>query len=146
MVRLDAGDGLATHPYVDYHYTVSVDGGRTWPRLLPMAGTGCARPRLLQLGGGFAPLLMSGGRMKNNGSDDNLLWVGWRGSGYPAYNSSKGFPSWERYAVCYRRNLPAKPGPKHLSCCADLASWPGRRSPTTTTFSPSPARRSSSRR
>eukprot|EP01045_Picozoa_sp_COSAG04_P042441 COSAG04_NODE_13408_length_607_cov_1.330709_1_plen_27_part_01 len=25
-----------------------------------MAGTGCARPRLLTLGGGYAPLLMSG--------------------------------------------------------------------------------------
>jgi hypothetical protein len=45
VVRLDAGDGRATHPYVDYYYTVSLDGGRTWPKMQPMAGTGCARPR-----------------------------------------------------------------------------------------------------
>eukprot|EP01046_Picozoa_sp_COSAG06_P072752 COSAG06_NODE_21430_length_757_cov_0.784195_1_plen_133_part_00 len=75
VVRLDAGDGLASHPYMPYYYTISLDGGRTWPEMQPMPGTGCARPRLLQLGGGYAPLLMSGGRMKNNGSDDNLLWV-----------------------------------------------------------------------
>jgi hypothetical protein len=36
------------------------------------------------LGGGYAPLLMSGGRMKNNGSDDNLLWVDWKGESFPA--------------------------------------------------------------
>ena len=36
------------------------------------------------LGDGYAPLLMSGGRMKNNGSDDNLLWVDWKGESFPA--------------------------------------------------------------
>jgi hypothetical protein len=32
-VRMDAGDGKATHPYVDYMYTVSRDAGRTWTKL-----------------------------------------------------------------------------------------------------------------
>ena len=52
----------------------------------PMVGTGCARPRLLTLGGGYAPLLMSGSRMKigPEGSDDNLLWIDWQGAKWPA--------------------------------------------------------------
>ena len=33
QVRLDAGDGLASHPYVPYYYTISRDGGVTWPKV-----------------------------------------------------------------------------------------------------------------
>jgi hypothetical protein len=65
-----------------------------------MAGAGCARPRLLQLGDSYAPLLMSGGRMKNNGTDDNDLWISWRGAKYPAVP-----PLWEHYSVSYWHNV-----------------------------------------
>jgi hypothetical protein len=115
VVRLDAGDGLASHPYVPYYYTISLDGGRTWPKMQPMPGTGCARPRLLQLGRGYAPLLMSGGRMKNNGSDDNLLWVDWTGAKFPA-----AAPQWETYALSYYHNKLALPGtPKFTAAVND---------------------------
>ena len=98
----DAGDGLASHPYVPYYFTVSQDGGRTWPKMQPMPGTGCARPRLLPLGGSFAPLLMSGGRMKVNSngsaSDDNLLWISWQSASFPAVEPT-GATGWEMYAL-----------------------------------------------
>ena len=98
-----------------YYYTVSLDGGRTWPKMQPMPGTGCARPRLLQLGRGYAPLLMSGGRMKNNGSDDNLLWVDWTGAAFPA-----SAPQWEMYALSYYHNKLALPGtPKFTAAVND---------------------------
>lgn len=62
VIRTDGGDGLPGHVYKSYSYSYSMDGGFTWTPLAAMPGTGCARPRLLMLGGGFAPLLMSGGK------------------------------------------------------------------------------------
>lgn len=123
VVRLDAGDGLASHPYAPYYFTVSQDGGRTWPKMQPMPGTGCARPRLLQLGDGYAPLLMSGGRMKFNGngsaSDDNLLWISWQGVKFPALEPT-GPTGWEMYALSYYHNLLAGPGtPRFTSAVND---------------------------
>ena len=78
-----------------------MDGGYTWTPLVAMPGTGCARPRLLMLGGGFAPLLMSGGRMKNNGTNDNLLWIEWTGLG-PGYPPKP--PVWDMYSISYFHN------------------------------------------
>merc|ERR1712151_232547 len=99
-----------SHPAVPFHYTISQDGGVTWPKMQPMLGTGCARPRLAMLGDGYAPLLMSGGRMKyatnvTNASVDNLLWVDWNGAAFPATE-----PQWEMFALSYYHNLLAPPG------------------------------------
>ena len=91
-MRTDAGDGRPSHAYAPYSYTTSIDGGTTWAPLQPMNGTGSARPRLLMLGGGYAPLLMSGGRMRGAGSDDVSLWVEWSGLG-PAWSVTTLSPS-----------------------------------------------------
>jgi hypothetical protein len=71
VVRMDGGDGLATHPYRNYYRTVSSDQGKTWSTLEEIPNVGCARPRLAMLGGGKGPLLLSGGRQKNNGTQVN---------------------------------------------------------------------------
>ena len=71
VVRLDGGDGPATHPYVNYFQTVSRDGGRTWSKL-ERTSAGCARPRLLRLG---STLILSGGRQRNSNTSDILLWT-----------------------------------------------------------------------
>jgi len=108
VVRTDAGDGVPDHTYQEYSYTYSMDGGFTWVPLSKMPGTGSARPRLLMLGGGYAPLLMSGGRMKTKavngtgGSDDNHVWVEWSGLG-PGYPPKT--PVWEAFSVSYVHNL-----------------------------------------
>jgi hypothetical protein len=70
VLRLDGGDGPKTHPYVDYHRSVSTDRGSSWTKAAPI-GAGCARPRLLQLGG---TMLLSGGRMRNMNTSDVILW------------------------------------------------------------------------
>ncbi len=77
MIRLDGGDGPKTHPYVNYHRSVSKDRGKTWSRLAAV-GAGCARPRLLRLG---ATMLMSGGRHRNENTSDVILWSSHDGSG-----------------------------------------------------------------
>jgi len=77
VVRLDAGDGPATHPYAPYTLVTSADGGRTWLARGALAGAGCARPRLLAAAPG-GPLVLSGGRWQVRGSEggwDPRLWV-----------------------------------------------------------------------
>ena len=44
-------------------------------------GMGVARPRLLMLGAGKGPLLLSGGRLLTEKTRDILLWVCWDGMG-----------------------------------------------------------------
>lgn len=81
VLRLDAGDGMETHPYKNYAVAQSTDLGRTWSAAVELATAGCARPKLLHLGadgrGGVspAPLLLSGGRWRNHDTSDILLWV-----------------------------------------------------------------------
>ena len=109
------GDGPKTHPYVDYGRSVSADRGRTWSKLKPV-GPGCARPRLLQLGG---TMLLSGqrashrsathvggrqqltrfgcctgGRHRNDHTSDVLLWTATDGSG----------ESWTPYSLSAAHN------------------------------------------
>ena len=77
-IRLDGGDGPISHPYVDYHRSVSTDRGASWSKAAPMKGAGCARPRLLQLG---STMLLSGGRMRNRNTSDVLMWSSTDGEG-----------------------------------------------------------------
>jgi hypothetical protein len=88
VIRLDAGDGPATHPYVNYVSATSADGGRTWSPAAAIPNAGCARPRLLHLGydpvfGGTAPApaVLTGGRWRNHGTTDILLWTNEDGMG-----------------------------------------------------------------
>lgn len=100
VIRWDAGDGPQTHPYRDYRVVVSTDRGHTWSKPRVLEGLGCARPRLLPAspplaavhaggrgaaagGSGAlpaAPMLLSGGRMRDHGTSDVLLWVDWSGT------------------------------------------------------------------
>lgn len=77
MIRLDGGDGPKTHPYVNYHRSVSTDRGKSWSALTAV-DAGCARPRLLQLG---TTMLLSGGRRRNENTSDVILWAATDGTG-----------------------------------------------------------------
>jgi hypothetical protein len=61
VVRLDAGDGPVSRPYLPYSRVLSTDGGLTWgdASSLP-AGVGSARPRLMRTDGG--QIVLAGGR------------------------------------------------------------------------------------
>ena len=72
LIRMDGGDGPASHPYKYYAKSTSVDQGRTWSKLEYVEHMGCARPRLRLFG---SVLLASGGRMRNDNTSDILLWV-----------------------------------------------------------------------
>lgn len=99
VIRWDAGDGPITHPYVNYHTTISNDGGLTWSMARLMADAGCARPKLhlthaaTSLAG---PLLLSGGRHHNINTSDISLWVDATGSGDGP---------WEEFSITYWHNL-----------------------------------------
>jgi len=80
VIRMDAGDGPQTHPYVNYWTTRSSDGGVTWTAAAAIPNAGCARPRMLPLVPG-GPLLLSGGRWRNHNTTDILLWWSSDGSG-----------------------------------------------------------------
>jgi hypothetical protein len=88
VIRLDAGDGPETHPYVNYIAVTSKDYGKTWTLGVEIPNAGCARPRMLHLGydpvfGGTnpAPLILTGGRWRNHGTTDILLWYNEDGMG-----------------------------------------------------------------
>jgi hypothetical protein len=90
VIRLDGGDGPRTHPYVNYHKSISTDFGLTWTRATPI-DAGCARPRLLQMG---STMLLSGGRMRDASTSDVILWT----SGDPQANT------WAPYSLSAAHN------------------------------------------
>merc|ERR1712232_294968 len=57
-----------------------------------MYGLGCADPQQLRVGNS---LVLSGGRMMNNGTSDVLLWV----------NADGMATSWDAYSLSYWHNL-----------------------------------------
>jgi hypothetical protein len=57
-------------------------------------GIGVARPRLLMLGHGKGPLLMSGGRLLTEHTRDILLWISWDGTGR----------DWQTFSLSYQHN------------------------------------------
>jgi hypothetical protein len=99
VIRWDAGDGPISHPYVNYHTTISNDGGHTWSPARLMDNAGCARPKLhltqaaTHLAG---PLLLSGGRHHNVNTSDISVWVDPTGSGDGP---------WTEYSITYWHNL-----------------------------------------
>ena len=92
IVRLDAGDGPLSHPYVPYYRVLSTDGGRTWINATSLGkGIGCARPRLMRTSGG--QILLSGGRLGPL-NRDTLVWLNADGEGL----------DWEAHSVTYWHN------------------------------------------
>jgi hypothetical protein len=89
VIRMDAGDGMATHPFVNYYAATSTDGGASWATAQEIPNAGCARPQLLHMGAVgngtvyAAPLLLSGGRWESGGTVDVLLWTNADGMGAP---------------------------------------------------------------
>merc|ERR1719331_2312912 len=119
VFRTDCGDGTH-HPrgqwgrFAPYWQTRSRDGGRTWEAATPAPGTpGCAYPHLLRLQAG--PLLLSGGRSPFADTDDNDVWISWKGDG----------SAWERHALSAPHNALAPPGMLHYDAArvntSDLA-------------------------
>lgn len=111
VLRVDAGDGPRSHPYKPFHWTTSTDSGKTWTKLHPMNGTGCARPRLVLLGD---TLLLSGGRMRapvdlinKQGSQGVSVWT----ADVSDRASIQSAPPkvWARHDVSYWHNLLRKP-------------------------------------
>jgi hypothetical protein len=110
-MRFDGGDGHdsclrnCSAEYKPYYWSTSDDLGRTWTPPSPMAGTGCARPRLLLVGGA---LLLAGGRLRYKTADgvgfstDSDLWVA--DATAVATSSGSASPQWEVYAVSYLHN------------------------------------------
>lgn len=97
VVRLDAGDGPATHPFLPYARSVSVDGGRTWSAAVALVdelghNIGCARPRLLTMPSGA--VLLSGGRL-HRGNWDTYVWLNAAGDG----------KAWSAHSVSYWHNV-----------------------------------------
>jgi hypothetical protein len=76
-------------------------------------GMGVARPRMLMLGNGKGPLLLSGGRLYTEQTRDILLWVSWDGMG----------ENWETYSLSYHHNSLVKPA---LRFSAAVNSTSGR--------------------
>ena len=96
VVRLDAGDGGVTHPYVPYSVVLSKDGGRTWGTAAPLPPhVGCARPRLLRTDGG--QVLLAGGRL-NSTNRDVLMWL------HAAGDGSTSSAAWEPHSITYWHN------------------------------------------
>ena len=66
---------------------------------VPIPGAGCARPRLLKLAGG--PLILSGGRLCVEDTDDISIWVNEDGMA----GAVKGGPGiWTKHSVSYWHN------------------------------------------
>lgn len=125
VLRLDAGDGPATHPFLSYVKSTSTDGGFTWSKAVPLGkGVGCARPRLLALSGGG--LVLSGGRL-HRGNWDNYLWVNAAGDGV----------SWVAHSLSYTGTTPSRP--TAASALPLLSTHPQREYPHRTHHSSPPA-------
>ena len=89
----------------DYRYyasSISTNGGISWSHPRPIAGAGCARPRLLSLGPG-KPLLLSGGRLCVENTTDLSLWVNEDGMGGYGQSGSNG-PAFVKHSLSFWHN------------------------------------------
>ena len=126
-VRMDSDGPCSGGLYTNYHSVFSSDSGLSWGVPSPIAGAGCARPRLHKLAGG--PLLMSGGRLCTENTTDLFLWVSWDGmgdeferheithwhnelwKGDPSYKFDIGVNSSKQFeTIAYTSMVPAGPG------------------------------------
>lgn len=99
VIRID-GDGRCGMddgggPYRPYYASYSSDRGSTWSLAVPLAGTGCARPRLLSLGKA-KPMILSGGRLCTEHMTGLFMWLNLAGTREGA---------WERYSLSYQHNM-----------------------------------------
>jgi hypothetical protein len=100
MMRMDGGDGCSRSPpgcvtkHSAYFKSTSTDNAKTWSFPVAVPGTGAARPRLAQLGGGAGPLILGGGRALNLGTRDILMWINADGMG----------ESWKMVSISYWHN------------------------------------------
>ena len=104
VFRIDDGVDGGKVGAKNYRSVRSTDSGRSWsiPREMNDTvgrGMGVARPRMLMLGNGKGPLLLSGGRLYTEHTRDILLWVCWDGMGQ----------DWETYSLSYHHNALVKP-------------------------------------
>ena len=118
VFRIDDGVDGGKVGAKNYHSVTSTDDGTSWSRPREMndttgRGMGVARPRMLMLGNGKGPLLLSGGRLYTEQTCDILLWVSWDGMG----------ENWETYSLTYRHNSLVKPS---LRFSAAVNSTSGR--------------------
>jgi hypothetical protein len=87
MMRMDGGDGCDVSPpgcvteHKPYYKATSNDMGKSWSFPVAVPGTGAVRPRLVQLGDGTGPLVLTGGRALNLGTRDILMWISPDGMG-----------------------------------------------------------------
>ena len=118
MFRMDGGDGCSHAPagsgcvtqHKPYYKATSTNKGLTFSFPAAVLGTGAARPRLMQLGGGAGPLILGGGRALNLGTRDILLWI----------NADGMATSWHMFSISYQHNrLAADPSDrftKYVNC------------------------------
>ena len=99
VIRMDGDAGCASKSYRNFGATYSRDSGATWSRAVPIAGAGCARPKLLKLAGG--PLVLSGGRLCIENTDDISIWVNEDGM---AGAATGGPGSWQKHSVSFWHN------------------------------------------
>jgi hypothetical protein len=146
VIRMD-GDGPChgsaprteggTYRY--YYETYSQDGGRTWTKAVPMTRdrAGCVWPRLLTLGKSAAPpstdvdaaaaadngpVLLSGGRLCNEGITGLFLWANEgmaRTPGTPNANLST--PVWKRISISAAHNAVWGGDPARCPPCPSLS-------------------------
>ena len=99
VIRMDGDAGCSTNSYRYYAAMYSRDDGASWSRAVPIPGAGCARPRLLKLAGG--PLILSGGRLCVEKTDDISIWVNKDGM---AGAATGGPGKWTKHSVSYWHN------------------------------------------
>jgi len=104
VFRIDDGIDGGKVGAKNYWSVRSTDDGKTWDSPQEMhdrngRGIGVARPRLLMLGEGKGPLLLTGGRLLTEHTRDIYLWVDWDGMG----------DVWEAFSLSYRHNALVQP-------------------------------------
>jgi len=91
---LPANRNANTTTYRNYAASYSTDHGESWSLPAAIPGTGCARPRVMQLAEG--PLLLTGGRLCVENMTGIFLWINADGMG--------GTDSWVRHSITAQHN------------------------------------------
>ena len=99
VIRMDGDAGCSTNSYRYFAAIYSHDQGASWSRAVPIPGAGCVRPKLLKLAGG--PLILSGGRLCVEKTDDISIWVNDDGM---AGAATGGPGKWTKHSVSYWHN------------------------------------------
>eukprot|EP00035_Acanthoeca_spectabilis_P039325 m.61199 g.61199 ORF g.61199 m.61199 type:complete len:525 (-) comp9546_c0_seq2:1234-2808(-) len=115
VVMLDYGMLMAVQ--AGGAYSISLDGGASWSQEESFnISADIAHPRLVLLGDGFAPLVMSSGGASTNSDLD--FWVEWFGLG-PAVPPLP--PRWERHSLSYWHNSLVPEGQPRFPASVNLS-------------------------